>query len=206
MKSWDGTALSGLWIVTYKIDGVRGISLGDVVVSRAGKEIKNLPAEVPKDFEIFTGSWSSTISAISLVGGDTIPKECLYSLQPLDKRLFCCTIEDPSAEDISSIFEMAMTEGYEGLVLRQKDVWLKVKSSETYDVEVTALIEGKGRNTGRLGSFQTPLGRVGTGLTDADRETFKSLPIGTTIEVECMELTPAGKFRHPRFVRVRWDK
>jgi hypothetical protein len=27
-----------------------------------------------------------------------------------------------------------------------------------------------------------------------------------TIEVEAMGLTPAGKFRHPRFVRVRWDK
>jgi ATP-dependent DNA ligase len=29
---------------------------------------------------------------------------------------------------------------------------------------------------------------------------------GPIIEVECMGLTPSGKFRHARYLRVRWDK
>ena len=43
--------------------------------------------------------------------------------------------------------------------------------------------------------------------TDTIRqELADNLPIGKTIEVEVMELTPTGKFRHPRFMRLRPDK
>jgi len=49
------------------------------------------------------------------------------------------------------------------------------------------------------------MGNVGTGLTDDQRRQFWAKP-PLTIEVECMELTPDGKFRHPRFKRERFDK
>nr|WP_283842052.1 hypothetical protein [Bradyrhizobium sp. KB893862 SZCCT0404] len=108
-----------------------------------------------------------------------------------------------------------IAKGYEGLVLRQGDVWLKVKPTETYDVLVTGIIEGTGKHKGRMGALMTPMGKVGTGFSDAERVTFWNYCkepddgrgiMGETIEVECMKLTDDGKFRHPRFVRVRPDK
>ncbi len=84
---------------------------------------------------------------------------------------------------------------------------IKFKKSYTYDVEVIGLEEGKGRNKGILGAFITPNGNVGTGLTDKERiQYYNKHMIGTIIEVGCMELTETGKFRHPRFIRVRDDK
>jgi ATP-dependent DNA ligase len=66
-----------------------------------------------------------------------------------------------------------------------------------------------------MGALQTAMGKVGTGFTDEDREHFWDLdwnrnPDGTfkpvMIEVSCMQLTPDGKFRHPAFERIRYDK
>ena len=48
----------------------------------------------------------------------------------------------------------------------------------------------------------------GTGFTDKDRTTLwntRDSLIGKIVEVEAMEMTVAGKFRHPRFIRIRED-
>ncbi|MEE8597957.1 MAG: hypothetical protein V3S69_00265 [Dehalococcoidales bacterium] len=86
-----------------------------------------------------------------------------------------------------------------------------IKPSETHDVLVTDVIEGTGKYVGMMGALMTPMGKVGTGFTDADRKWFwdtrivnKDLPL--LIEVECMSVTKNGKFRHARFKRIRWDK
>jgi ATP-dependent DNA ligase len=50
------------------------------------------------------------------------------------------------------------------------------------------------------------MGKVGTGFSDAMRKEDWNSRIGEFIEVECMQLTPDGKFRHPRFLKRRWDK
>jgi ATP-dependent DNA ligase len=65
--------------------------------------------------------------------------------------------------------------------------------------------------SGRLGYLVTPYGDVGTGFSDQDRaalwgEALAGTLIGQVVEVSCMEFTPDGKFRHPRFLRVRHDK
>ena len=50
-------------------------------------------------------------------------------------------------------------------------------------------------------------GDIGTGFTDQEREQFtEEFIINKTIEVSCMMLTPDGKFRHPRYERLREDK
>lgn len=53
-------------------------------------------------------------------------------------------------------------------------------------------------------AFMTEKGKVGTGFSNDDRKA--DWEIGEIIEVEAMGLTPAGKFRHPRFSRRRFDK
>ncbi len=206
VKTWDGSDLEGEWLFTYKLDGVRAIIKEGVALSRAGKPLRNLPLDRDGDFEVFTGSWEGTIGCVRGHMRRMVRREQLYSLEPLDLRLLEGTHKNPRAELVGAMLGKALALGHEGLVLRQGDTWLKVKPRNTYDVPVTGVTEGKGRNVGRLGALVTPLGKVGTGFTDERREQLASLPLGTVIEVACMELTPNGKFRHPRFVRVRWDK
>ncbi len=101
----------------------------------------------------------------------------------------------------------AVAKGYEGLILRQDKRWLKVKPIDTFDVEILSLIEGKGKYKGKLGALVTSLGNVGTGFTDEEREDiWENKYIGNTVEVSYMHLTEDGKFRHPRFLRIRFDK
>lgn len=217
-KDWSGEDLKGTWEFTYKIDGVRAFFTDEGVFSRHGKPLYNLDKLHAKgirgDFEVYLGDFKRTIQAVRTQHEvEEIKEEHLYDLRPpADLRLEVIPnyITDPSAMYIKSEMAKANSKGYEGLILRRDEVWLKVKPVNTYDVPVTEIIEGKGRNKGRMGALMTPMGKVGTGFSDADREYWwdeiaaQQPPV--IIEVACMELTPDGKFRHPRFVRIREDK
>lgn len=207
-KLWNDKDLEGYWLFTYKVDGVRAIIVDGVAKSRSDKPLYNLGAIPDGDYEIFKNNWEESVSLVRTrdIGYD-IPLEYAYSLYPLDGRLSISAESDPTKGIIELYLKKALALGYEGLVLRQGNDWLKVKSVESHDVVIIDLIEGKGRNVGRLGAFVTDKGNVGTGLNDADREKYWDRKyIGETIEVECMSLTPNGKFRMPRFKRIRWDK
>lgn len=95
---------------------------------------------------------------------------------------------------------------------RTKD-WMKIKASETHDLEVTGFVEGQGKYTGTLGAlvvdFRGVPVNVGTGLSDDLREFLwhrRQQYLHTVIEVEAHEITPDGSLRHPRFIRFREDK
>lgn len=146
-----------------------------------------------------------------------VPDDCVYRLGDgqTDSRLFLFTVQDPSTDFIRFHLEKALEKGDEGLILREADVedpkWLKVKNKETHDVVVTGFQPGTGKHEGRMGALLTTRGKVGTGFSDAERHYWQErhdegTAIGSTIEVECMELTPTGKFRHPRYIRERIDK
>lgn len=212
-KNWDGKDLKGKWKAEYKIDGVRALRTEEGWVSRNNKPLYNLeglPDELT-DVEIFKNDWATSVSMVRTKNGEPVTWEDAYSLSPFTAgNLSISTIVDPTVSEIDTLLEVVLEEGYEGLVLKQGDTWLKVKPIETYDVKVTGVKEGKGRNANKLGAFLTDMGNVGTGFTDEQRQDFwrryHHSSEEVTIEVECMELTPSGKFRHPRFVRVRWDK
>lgn len=210
-KLWKGNSLEGKWIVSRKLDGVRAFITKEGCYSRNGKPLYNLDKFIrdePQDVEVYLGSWESSITAVrSSKTVQDISSENLYSLDPLDDRLVLNEIVDPEANEIFNILNEVLVNGDEGIVLRQGDTWLKVKPTETYDVKVIDLLPGKGKHDGKLGAFITSMGNVGTGLTDQQRIEYNTdSMIGETVEVECMSLTPDGKFRHPRFVRVRYDK
>lgn len=207
-KNWKGTDLRGTWHVTRKIDGVRALINDGVALSRNDKPLYNLQDIPDGDYEIFLGDWENSVSAVRTKNGaSAVNVDSAYSLDPLDDRLSICELTNPTKESIQSMLLAVLESGDEGLVLRKGDKWLKVKPADNFDVKIIGLNEGKGRNAGRLGAFITDMGNVGSGLTDELREKYwdESL-IGQTIEVECWELTKAGKFRHPRFKRLRWDK
>ena len=205
MKTWNGKDLKGGWLFTAKLDGVRAIVINGKALSRAGKPLYNLTLP-DGDYEIFKDNWETTVSLVRTKEGKPVPVECAYSLVPLDNRLELGGASDPTAAQIRKYLKWAIKVGYEGLVLRQENNWLKVKPVRTYDVPVLGVVAGKGKHEGRVGALETPKGRVGTGFSDKEREELLTIPLGTVIEVEAMGLTPAGKFRHPRFLRVRFDK
>jgi len=205
--NWKGRALKGAWEATLKIDGVRAHIKDGVATSRNDKPLYNLGHLPNGVYEIFLGDWASSVSAVRTQhGADPVDPKYAFSLGD-DHDLHCRMLVDPTACAISELMEDVCEHGYEGLVLRQGDNWIKVKPMENHDIRITGLKEGKGRNAGRLGAFITDRGNVGSGLCDADRVKYwDEQLVGTTIEVECWELTPAGKFRHPRFTRLRFDK
>lgn len=206
-KKWKGNDLKGKWQVTYKIDGVRCIVQNGIAYSKEGRVFDHFTPYKDGDYEVFANNWEDSISIVRGTLGYS--ESDFYSLDPLDPRLFAGEFTDPTAGHIEGMLAMAVKDGYEGLILRQEDKWLKVKPVETYDVEITGLVEGQGKHKGRLGAFVTPMGNVGTGLTDAERDQFwasRQSLLHTVIEVECMQLTKEKQFRHPRFKRLRPDK
>lgn len=180
-------------------------------MSRNGKPLYNIPnINGPStDYEVFDGSFKATMEKVKSKRDLIIPVSSMYSLDPLDDRLILANVFAPTAQYIENCLAAARSHGHEGLVLRQGDVWLKVKPEETHDVRITGFIEGTGRNKGRLGALMTERGKVGVGFSDSERSfiwDFQKGLLGTMVEVSCMQLTEAGKFRHARFVRLRPDK
>jgi hypothetical protein len=218
-RAWNGNQLAGDWLVTVKIDGVRAIWDDEQGwLSRANKPLCNIPPRRPggpRDCEVFVGSFRDTIRATrtKLPKGDTPPvlPAHMYGLETLDPRLRWGTLCNPTPADILAQLQRANELGYEGLVLRQGDHWIKIKPEETHDVAITGYVEGRGKHLGRLGYVKTAKGAVGSGFTDADREILWAEAkaerlVGQVIEVSCMQFTPGGQFRHPFFVRMRPDK
>ncbi|MGJ4899130.1 hypothetical protein ACQR2B_29155 [Bradyrhizobium oligotrophicum] len=218
-RSWNGRALVGDWLVTLKVDGVRAIWHDESGwVSRANKPLHNIPRwreGQPRDCEVFVNNFCDTIRATRTrrpsAGTPSIAQEHLYGLAPLDPRLHWGNLTNPTPTDVCAQLQRANDRGYEGVVLRRGDLWIKVKPAETHDVAITGYAEGRGKHRGRLGFVTTTRGAVGAGFTDIERELLwadakAQRLVGQVIEVSCMQFTPNGQFRHPVFVRIRPDK
>lgn len=214
-KNWDGKDLKGTYDFTIKIDGIRLHVDNGMYTSRSGKPLYNLTKGLSDGiYEIFTGEFKETIEIVrsNVNPIRNIALKEIYPLFPtISHKLYLSTIKNPTIKNINYLMAEIKKEGYEGLVLRHHETgnYIKVKTKYTHDSIITGYVEGKGRLKGKLGKFTTTMGDCGTGYSDKLREELWALKdelIGTYIEVECMELTPNGKFRHPRFVRLRPDK
>lgn len=212
-KTYKKEPLEGSWIASIKLDGVRTLITDEGVFSRNGKKLPGLKyyfdQGIRGDFEFFAGSFDKSISIARTDAYQELPREYLYSLDPLDGRLSLNQYMYPTPETVAKLLDRVVEAGHEGLVLRSGQEWYKVKKEDTYDVPITDVLEGTNKNTGKLGALETSMGKVGTGFTDALRQELwnkRSEIIGKMIEVRCMELTSDGKFRHPSFVRFREDK
>ena len=130
-------------------------------------------------------------------------------------------------EDIYKTYEEIIAQGEEGLVIDIADAsyvrakgtsMFKLKPEISGDFKVIDVVEGKGKDAGRLGAFiieyKDNLVHVGSGLTDAIREEVWADPnkyIGKLIEVVYFgetkdEKTGLLSIRLPRFKRFRHDK
>jgi hypothetical protein len=132
--SWNGKGLAGDWLVTLRIDGVRAIWHDERGwLSRADKELHNIPPwreGQPRDCEVFVNTFRDTIRATRTrcpnAGTPSIAQEHLYGLARVDPRLRWGGLTNPSPAEILAQLQRANDLGYEGLVLRQGDHWVKV--------------------------------------------------------------------------------
>ena len=125
--------------------------------------------------------------------------------------------------------KLCIDKGYEGIMVKpingpyeckRSSLWLKVKPFIEVSLTVKDVEEGTGRNAGKLGALiveGTDDGKfiktnVGSGLTDADRDTFwkaKDKLIGQVVEVRADQITQnqdtndEWSLRFPRFLRFR---
>jgi DNA ligase-1 len=113
--------------------------------------------------------------------------------------------------------DRVVAQGAEGLMLRQPEsaydarrspTLLKVKPFDDAEATVIAHERGKGKFAGKLGALRvrTDDGRefsIGSGLTDADRESPP--PVGTVITYRFRGLTAKGLPRFPSYLRIRRD-
>lgn len=136
-------------------------------------------------------------------------------------------VEEETVDIIMNMYEKAIAQGEEGLVIDIADAsyvrakgtsMFKLKPEISGDFKVIDVVEGKGKDAGRLGAFiieyKDNLVHVGSGLTDAIREEVWANPdfyIGKLIEVTYFgetqdEKTGLLSIRLPRFKRFRHDK
>jgi len=123
--------------------------------------------------------------------------------------------------------EAAVTEGYEGIMIKALDApyeckrssfWMKWKPTITVDLAIVGFEPGTGRNAGRLGAIicegedqQRQIHvNVGSGFTDAQRDEFwqtRDTLMGVVAEVQAdvVSQNQDGTYslRFPRFVRFR---
>jgi DNA ligase len=122
-----------------------------------------------------------------------------------------------SATQLLAERDRVVRAGGEGLMLRQPEsryeprrspTLLKVKPFDDAEATVIAHEPGEGKFAGKLGALRvrTDDGKefsIGTGLTDADRESPPA--VGTVITYRFRGLTAKGLPRFPSYLRVRRD-
>jgi hypothetical protein len=217
-EEWDGSDLVGTWHMSIKKDGMRLHKHPDgSITSRNGKPVYNLPKNI-KNFEVAEvvcdNDFDTTMSICRASKNKRrkVKNSEIYTIIPMDKRICLGFVDNPTAVEIKNTFKAALILGLEGIVLYNKteDRYIKVKDKYTIDVKIIGFNESKAKSKiGMLKEFITEKGKVGSGISRQQCKEFwekRDELLGTIIEVECMSLTKNGKFRHPRFIRLRPDK
>jgi DNA ligase 1 len=214
---WDGS--SALWS-----------RLGKQFVKAPPALISRLPQGVELDGELYLGPgrFNDTIRAIKgsagwgqiryVVFDAPHDQDSFERRQAVAQRFWTDVAPQVACESTAHLLarlDAVQSVGGEGVMLRQPGSLYEGKRSRTllkvktfFDVEGTVVghIAGKGKHQGRLGALACRLDSgvavdVGTGLTDAERESPPT--IGARVTIKYQELTPAGVPRFPVYVSER---
>lgn len=152
-------------------------------------------------------------------------KRRFAEVAPIRIRLVA-TFECPTPEAVTKYLNFFIEAGYEGAILRnpcgdyevgkRSYNLLKLKLWKDMEVKVVGFERGAGRNYSRLGALVCELPhtqglqvRVGTGLSDVDRETIWNNSeeyLERVCTIKYQELTNAGIPRFPSFLTWREEE
>ena len=237
-NTYTGQKIPGEVTISYKIDGVRMLyrKVNDDPLSKFNFVTRN--NKTPPGFERFltemakkkiqlfedcevyihgqkfhdvSGPLNSHNPEFELITIDHIyPLESAFN--GCDNRLFIRKVDNITKEQVNQHLVEALNQGYEGLVLRTKDKWYRVKPTYTADVYITGYFEQVDKNKkpkNILGGFTTNYGNV-TAFKDQDRVELWENPsqyIGKMMTVKYKELYDNGSFRYAvTFQHFREDK
>ncbi|MDD3815214.1 MAG: DNA ligase [Desulfocapsaceae bacterium] len=236
------------WLVSEKLDGVRGYWDGKRLLSKNGNPF-HPPAVFYHNFPPFAlegeiwggrGNFEKTVSVVKQQQPHAgwlelkfaifdVPQKPGGFTQRLEKAKnwfaehpssFAFVIPQKTLQDKRQLkVELQQVEklGGEGLIVRRPDTIynrgrsdeiLKVKSFFDMEAVVIGHIEGKGKNSGRLGSLLVKLPdktrfKIGTGFSDGERD--KPPPIGSIITFKYYGFLKSGLPKFPSFLRIRQD-
>lgn len=216
---WEEKDLFGVWLATYKIDGLRLIRGKDnKIYSRDSKEaIHDLSKFIFNDAEFFYKDWNTSVSILH-TQEETIPitQDMFHELTEgqEDPRIVIGRIINPTKETIQALLDKALHLGYEGVVLRSlnksKPSWIKVVPTRYADIRINNIIEGNGKLKGMAGTIETDWGNVGSFKQDYEFRKWlwehRKECIGKIIQVGYREITKDKKLKFPSLVRLRDDK
>jgi DNA ligase-1 len=241
----DTVPVSG-WLVSEKLDGVRGYWDGERLLSKNGIAL-HAPREFLEDLppfalegEIWGGrnTFAQTMSIVKRLHPHAgwlelqfaifdVPQARGPFIQRLEKAREWFAVHPSSFafvipqktilnnDQLQIELHRVETLGGEGLIVRNGGglyrsgrSWevLKVKSFFDMEAVVVAHVEGRGRNSGRLGSLVVELPdktrfKIGTGFSDVERD--NPPPVGCTITFKYYGFFKSGVPRFPSFLRVR---
>lgn len=184
------------------------------------RNIEEKRKEVPMEFALFD---------LLLMGSSDITEHSVKARYDImcswfDPDMIAETVIDGNLDEL---FGEALDKGFEGIIgkdlsakyqFSRERTWRKVKPvKEPIDVRVYGVVRGTGHMSGTLGALKieaddgTPLGRVGTGFTDEDRDELWQMHqngelVGKVVELEFEELQENnGEYglRFPRYNRLR---
>lgn len=127
-------------------------------------------------------------------------------------------IEVNNVEEIKTLFDKYMEEGYEGQMIRldapyenkRSNSLLKDKEFVDDEFEILGLEEGKGNMSGKVGKlfFKTNEGKDFDASVNGDWDYLAKLLkeknlIGKKATIKYFRLTPAGKPRFPKVIAIR---
>ena len=151
---------------------------------------------------------------------------CVNIMEGINVNLDTCAGHD----QLRRYAEDSVAAGFEGIIIKELDApyvckrdtyWLKWKPVYDYDLKVVGVVEGTGRNEGKLGALicegidqeKTIKVNVGSGLSDAQRDDYwlnQDAVIGQTAVVLADAVTKnqdgTYSLRFPRFKTFRDDK
>ena len=223
MKTYSGQDVTGWW-VSEKFDGVQGIWDGKVLKTKTGT-ILNVPyfwrCHLPKNRELIGELWIGR-GCFDLVRSIVMSKKAEDSQYWDDIRFIvfsACSDElGPYAEHVKYLpinnkaqviefYKNIIENGGEGVVFMSPGgERFKLVPIRDDDGVLVGYKEGRGRNSGRIGTFILKLrsGRklnLGNGLDDTLRE--KPPRVGSIIKFKYCGLTSTGLPRFASFAGVR---
>ncbi len=195
-------ALDGeLWLGREQFDALSGAVRQQVPEDAVWRKIQYCVFELPAGSGTFSQRLSELqqhVAAANLPWLVTVPQFRLLNNAQLRQKL-----------------QQVVAQGGEGLMLHLADapyvtgrsaLLLKLKPFQDAEAQIIAYQAGKGKYAGQLGALvlKMPSGlrfKIGSGLSDAQRG--NPPPIGANITYRYANLTPQGRPRFPRFLRIR---